>query len=234
MYDTVIVRYAEIFLKSEYVKRRLEDRLIENIALVLKREGIDARILRRRHRVYLSTDDAIRASEAVKSIFGVSSVSPALKTSDDLDEISEKLFGLAEKSVCPGETIAVRAKRYKSYPHTSMEIERRVSSYIVPLLDAKVDLKDPDRTLSIEIGEDGWAFVFDRKLVGVGGLPYKSQGRVISLISSGIDSPVATWMMMRRGCNMICLHLGKPEEVQEIVTRLEQFTADRIPLYSVP
>jgi thiamine biosynthesis protein ThiI len=94
-------------------------------------------------------------------------------------------------------------------------------------------LTNPDKTIHAEIVDD-CAYVFDRKIPGVGGLPYMSQGRVVSLISTGIDSPVAAWMMMHRGCELAAVHLGAGEEVEDTLNVLEGYAAHRIRLYAIP
>jgi len=230
MYNIVIIRYGEIFLKSEPVRRRFEERLLDDIRQRLK--GINFRIKRKRHRIYVVTDEPEKVAEILTKIFGIVSVSPAVGISAQIDDIITNSVRLAKEVIKPGETFAVRTERTGKHGFSSKDIEERVGEEILNSIDAKVDLSNPDKTIFIEIRDDE-AFVFDRKIKGAGGLPYRTQGKLIALISGGIDSPVASWMMMRRGCEIIALHFGKEEEVREILEKLEQYTGNELRLYCI-
>ncbi|MDO8622114.1 MAG: THUMP domain-containing protein, partial [bacterium] len=102
-------------------------------------------------------------------------------------------------SDAPG-TFAVRVKRgNKSYPATSQELEREIGAVIAEATGLGVDLEHPDLTVAVEIIEDT-AFVLLERVEGPGGLPVGISGRTLTLLSSGFDSPVAAWRMMKRGC----------------------------------
>jgi len=229
MYDIVIIRYGEIFLKSEPVRRRFEERLLSDIRRRL--QGIDFRIKRKRHRIYVIADDTEKIVETLIKIFGIVSVSPAVEVPANIDDMIETAVKLAKEVIKPGETFAVRAERSGKHKFSSKDVEERVGEEILNSVNAKVDLSNPEKTIFIE-GRDDEAFVFDRKIKGSGGLPYKTQGKVISLLSGGIDSPVASWMMMRRGCEIIALHFGMEEDVREILEKLEQY-GNEINLYCI-
>lgn len=233
MYDTVLVRYGEIFLKSEYVKRQFENRLIENIRLILKRKNLKGKIIRRRHRIQIQTTDAEKVAESLCKVFGVVSTSPAIETEADINAIAEKGLKLAKQVIVKGDSFAVRAKRTGQHSFRSKDVEKAVAEKILEEMDVSVDLTNPDKTIFTEVSDEN-AFVFDKKNAGVGGLPYKTQGKVISLISTGIDSPVATWMMMRRGCEITAVHLGTGEGIEEILDALEEYTPQRIRRYVIP
>ncbi|MBN2014955.1 MAG: tRNA 4-thiouridine(8) synthase ThiI [Candidatus Altiarchaeota archaeon] len=232
MYDTVLVRYGEIFLKSEHVKRQFENRLIENIRLILKRKNLEGEIIRRRHRILIQTKDAESVSESLSKVFGIVSTSPAIETKADMAVITEKGLGLAKQVIAEGERFAIRATRTGKHDFSSKDIENVVGRRISESINASVDLSNPEKTISIEVSDEK-AFIFDKKNTAVGGLPYKTQGKVVSLISTGIDSPVAAWMMMHRGCEIIALHLGKDDGIEDILNALEEFTAQEIMLYQV-
>jgi thiamine biosynthesis protein ThiI len=233
MYDIVVVRYGEIFLKSEYVKRRFEDRLVENMRLTLERRSLLGKIIRRRHRIYVETEDAEGVAAAVSNVFGVVSTSPAIKVKADLGELSAVGAKLAAKVILSDESFAVRVKRTGAHPFSSMDAERAISSRILEDRKLTVDLTNPDKTIFAEIADED-AYVFDRKIAGVGGLPYMSQGKVICLVSTGIDSPVAAWMMMHRGCEIVVVHLGSEEDIRKTLDVLEGYAAHRIRSYAIP
>ena len=228
MYDTVIVRYGEIFLKGEFVRKKFEDRLVSNIKGRIK----EASLFRRRHRIYIKTGKAEEVSGRLKRVSGIVSVSPAIKTEVNLEDITKAAVDLAKKVIIPGESFAVRAERSGEHEFSSKDIENKVGEDILNTVQGRVDLKNPGKTIYVEVRDD-LAFVFDKKIQCLGGLPYKSQGKLVALISTGIDSPVATWMMMRRGCEVIALHFGD-SDVKEILERLEFYTGEEIKSYIIP
>jgi len=233
MYTSVIVRYDEIFLKSEFVKRQFEDRLVENIRLRLRESGLEGQVIRKRHRIYIKTEDAERVADSLRRVFGIVSVSSAIETGAEIEEICRVGLDLAKRVIKRGEGFAVRVKRTGKHDFSSKDVERALGSKILENIDTFVNLSNPDRTIFVEIsGRD--AFVFDRKIRCVGGLPYKTQGKVIALISAGIDSPVASWMMMRRGCEIVALHFGTEGEIEDILRVLEEFSGYEIKRYIIP
>lgn len=216
-------------MKSEFVRGEFEKKLIRNI----KKKTEDAPIFRKRHRIYIKTKNAEKISERLKTVFGIVSVSPAIKTDANMEDITEISLALAKKIIMPGERFAVRAERSGRHDFSSKDIEIEVGEEILNSIPGRVDLENPDKTIFIEVRDD-LAFVFDKKMKGLGGLPYKSQGRLIALISTGIDSPAAAWMMMRRGCEIVVLHFGNGEDIKGMVERLEFFTDEKIKSYIIP
>jgi len=233
-YDTVIVRYGEIFLKSDYVRAAFENKLVENVGLKLKQKGIICRFLKKRFRVYVESNDPgnlERIAEEVKDVFGIVSVSPALKTSSEMGEMTDAALKLSKNLITSNDSFAVRVNRAGKHDFKSRDVEFEVGGIIQKETGAKVDLTNPDKTIFIDI-QDNEAFIFDRKIKGVGGMPYGTQGRVTALISGGIDSPVAAFMMARRGCEIIAVHFGNP--IPEIIEKLEDYTVHKIKTYDIP
>lgn len=233
MYDTVIVRYGEIFLKSEYVRRSFERLLEGNISRAMKRSSLSGTLYHKRHRIYIRTSGAEEMAEALKSVFGIVSLSPAVETSSQRGDIEETAIGLARQVMLPGCSFAVRVRRTGKHAYNSRDIEQALGKLILDSMESRVDLENPDKTIYVEVRDDA-AYVYDRKIDGLGGLPYGSQGGLVALVSTGIDSPVASWMMMRRGCRIIALHMGDAEEVRPVVERLEFHACEKIKTYSVP
>ncbi len=230
MYDTIIVRYSEIFLKSKYVKKEFENQLIENIQLKLKGFGVGTR--RERHRIYLKTKKASSLAAEVARIYGVKSVSPALETYSGIENLSARALETAEEVIGDRDGFAVRAKR-SDYGLKSREIEERLGEIIQKKIGCHVNLDNPDKTLYVEVRGDR-AYIFHEKIGGVGGLPYKTQGKLVALISEGIDSPVAAWMLMKRGCEVIAVHYGGDTGIREVLNKLEEYTVHGIRLYLIP
>jgi thiamine biosynthesis protein ThiI len=160
-----------------------------------------------RGRIFLYTDDISNALIELTKCFGIISSSPAVKVPSQRQSICQVALKLAKQTFTDHHSFAVRTKRVGQHPFTSQEIAAEVGAYLLQNLDKKglfVDLNNPHHTLHIEI-RDKEAFLFNEIIPGPAGMPYGSQGKVISLFSGGIDSPVATWFMMKRGCDVIPL-----------------------------
>ncbi len=199
----ILVRYGEIFLKSESVRRRFEKKLVRNIKESLKRNSVSAKVERKRGRIFLrEVSNLEKAMGSLKNVFGIVSFSPCyhLPTSE-LEEIKKFVKESFEKEIKPGETFAIRVKRVGEHPYTSQELAREVGACI----RRKVRLDSPDKEIYIEVREND-TYVFTEIVRGLGGLPVSTSGKVVSLISGGIDSPVASWLMMKRGCRVVFVH----------------------------
>jgi len=222
-FDTVIVRYgAEIGVKSPRTRASYDKLLIKNIRAKLEAEGLNLEGIERRYgRIYLKTTTPKEVAQAVSRVFGVSSTSPAISCKADLDAISDIALRLAQERGGRGVKFAVRCRRVGEHSFSSMDVARYVGFKILEVMKCmewRVDLDEPDFAVNIEIRDDE-AFLFTEVVKGVGGLPLGSQGRVLCLMSSGIDSPVAAWLMMRRGCPVTLLHLDLQEFSDERTVR---------------
>lgn len=197
----IIVRYGEIGTKSRRTRSWIEHRLVENI-----KEAIGGReVMREYGRIFVKSDSRADA-ERVAKVFGVVSTSLAEKTSSSLDALIPEGLEYARARVGPGESFAVRARRVGEQGYTSRDAAILLGEAIIKATGARVDLKAPDKPIYVEIrGED--AYLYDGVIEGVGGLPLGTQGKAVALVSGGIDSPVATWMMMKRGVEPICLFM---------------------------
>ena len=132
-------------------------------------------------------------------LFGVTSLAAAERTQPDLDAIAEVAVAAA-RALPPGTSFKVETRRRnKQFPLDSQQISRQIGHRVIVATGLPVDLHTPQRTLRIELGAES-AYVFDEVVPGAGGLPAGVSGRVSLLLSGGIDSPVAGWSAMRRGC----------------------------------
>ncbi len=208
-FNSVLVRYSEIGLKTKKIRREFEEVLMRNLKETYLNEGISfTKITKRVSRIVVYTSDP-KAREATRLVLGIKSYSPAMEIPAELELIKEYSLKVAEE----GEgSFAVRVQRVtKEFPLTSMELARIIGGVIKERTGREVNLKNPDQTVGIEIiGKD--AYVFDERLEGFGGLPVGTQGKVLALISGGIDSPVAAWLMMRRGAEIIPVHFKITDE----------------------
>ncbi|WP_231183021.1 tRNA uracil 4-sulfurtransferase ThiI [Haladaptatus sp. DYF46] len=207
--DTVLVRHGDVGVKSGKVQTEMERRLRDNIAAILADRDIDAEVERRWSRLFIhaNENDIEEATTAAADTFGVQSASPAAVVSPEQSVIEETLADAAREHYHEG-TFAVRARRSsKDHPFTSAELEREGGTAVWNAVEnPEVDLDDPDITFSVEVRDDD-AFVFLEKRDGPGGLPLGTQTRLVSLVSGGIDSPVATWEVMKRGSPVIPVYL---------------------------
>jgi thiamine biosynthesis protein ThiI len=199
--DVVLVRYGEITLKDSWTRQNWERILAGNIAFSLHKAGVEHKMERGEGRIFVHTSDS-RASEIVARVFGVVSTSPAITVASDLGEISRAAVELA----CQAEpsTFAIRPRR-SGVSFSSEQIGRVAGEAVRIATGSCVDLNKPELEIFVEARKSR-AFIFTEVVKGVGGLPLGSQGKMLVLISGGIDSPVAAWMMMKRGCPVTLLH----------------------------
>jgi thiamine biosynthesis protein ThiI len=205
----ILIRYGEIALKGQnrtYFFRKLR----RNVRQCLKANGIPGEVWQAGQRIYLETEQLEAAVEAVRRVFGIVSLSPVQVTAADIESIADEAVTVAQRAgLSPSRSFRVRARRSdKSFPLISPDIERQVGAAVVTTTGAQVELSSK---AEVEIGvevQPGRALVFGETIAGPGGLPLGSQGRVVALLSSGIDSPVASWLMMKRGCGVIPLHFS--------------------------
>ena len=203
----VMARYGELFLKSEPVKRHFIGMLLRNIRKGLAAAGIECRYETPRGRILIYGSQPETIADSVCRIFGIVDVSICSRTGTDPGEIKNAALALAQKSLAPGMSFAVRAKRQYKTGLTSQELGAEIGSFIYDNIPGlTVDLDDPDYELFAEVRDFG-GLIYDRRLPGPGGLPWGTQGRVLVLLSAGIDSPVASYLSMKRGCEITHLYL---------------------------
>jgi len=206
-----LIHYAEIGLKGRNrgeFERRLRDNLeAALVGLPVKSpEKVVSRVAIR----VTDPEATLTVAQRIAEIPGVAAVSLAFRTARSQTEIEQAAL-LAIREHGAFVTFAVESKRSNTdYPVTSMETNRLVGSYLVAQTGAKVDLTTPDVKVRVDVVQ-GDVYVSSKRLQGVGGLPVGASGRVISLLSAGIDSPVATWRLIRRGALAVGVHFsGKP------------------------
>jgi len=208
MAEMALVTYSEIALKSEPVRRHMERMLIDNLHYALMRSGLaGAKIRRIRGRIIIERVDGEKAAIVASKVFGVASSMPAVETSVSLDDIVKTAADLADKVLEGGQTFAVRARRAGAHPYTSKDIEKQLGSEILRRFSGKnirVNLDAPDKVIYVEAREK-MAYIYTRMFDGPGGLPLGSQGKVVALLSGGVDSATASWLIMKRGAFVIPL-----------------------------
>ena len=208
----IVIRYGEIGLKGKnrgyFVKR-----LRKNIRDCLKRNDLMGEVRSVGQRVYVQVEDVERAVEKLRDVFGIVSLSPAQEVEADIEAIRAEALQVAQRvGLDEKRSFRVQSRRAdKAFPLTSLEINRLVGAHVQAATGARVDLSDEaDLTIGVEVRRDH-ALLFGQTVAGHGGLPLGTQGRAVALISGGIDSPVAAWMIMRRGCVVIPVHFRQSE-----------------------
>ncbi|TAH76685.1 MAG: tRNA 4-thiouridine(8) synthase ThiI [Methanosarcina mazei] len=205
--NVVIVRYGELALKSPGVRNWYEKILMKNIAAMLDSKNIPYSLMRREWgRIFIETTDP-RAAGAAADVFGVVSTSSALITKPELDSAAETCAFLGKKIIQEGESFAIRARRSGNHSFSSADIGRACGDAVWNMLESegkhpKVNLGSPDREIFVEMRQN-LAYVYLETVKGVGGLPLGTQGKMVVLMSGGLDSPVAAWLMMKRGVMII-------------------------------
>ncbi len=204
MDNVIILRYSEIHLKGK--NRAFFENILKNNILA-KLSGIDCRAEFSYGRYvvcdYAASDEAVIVKR-LKQAFGLFSLSKAKRTSSEPDDIFE-----AAKEICPaGGTFRVTVNRAdKTLPYTSVwlasEIGGRLLSFNAAL---SVDLHDPQSSVFIDVRDRATAYVYSASEPCAGGMPVGSAGRGLTLLSGGIDSPVSTYMMAKRGLKLTALH----------------------------
>jgi len=209
--DLLLAHYHEIGLKGRN-RPRFERALRDNLKRALSDSASGVRLVSGRVEIQGPKPDAL---ERVTRVFGVATVAPGLVTAADLAAIVAIAVEVAADADAsrPGgfATFEVRARRARTaFPHTSQVVNEVVGDAVRTRLGKRVDLSAPDLSVRIEIVHDR-AYVSALKVPGPGGLPVGTAGPVVSLLSAGIDSPVATWRIMRRGADPVPVHFhGQP------------------------
>lgn len=236
----VICHYSEIGLKGKN-RKFFEEKLVENIKKALPKGSfrnvrrISGRLLVEGAKLLPGGLSSFR--DCLKNVFGIANFAFAQSCQQDIESIETKAAEILKKKEF--HTFRVVAQRSeKTFPLTSQQLNERVGAYILGRSFApskegaslpvkpKVDLENPDITLFIEIvdpirnlagfnGAGKYAFLYTKKIMGLGGLPVGVSGKAVSLISGGIDSPVASFYAMKRGIEVIFLHLHGASCVDE-------------------
>lgn len=238
--NSIIVHYQEIALKGKN-RPWFMGRLVRNLRGAVA--GLDVRAVRPlmgRIEVVLGPDATRQqVGERIRRTFGIANFSYAARTPLDLDVLSAAILRELEGRTCRSFRVSVR-RADKRFPMTSPQVEREVGGRIKAARNWKVDLENADLVIHIELLSTE-AFYFFEKERGPGGLPTGTAGRVACLLSGGIDSPVAAYRMMKRGCSVTFVHFhsypilsrASQEKARELVTLLTAWQ-QRSRLYLVP
>ena len=207
-----IVRYSEIGLKGDKARREMERILIGNIQLYSEKNNVNVNYKKTDGRIFLYTDNNDFLCKILPKLFGVKSFSYAdeYKFNDITDIISKAKEKFSE--TVKDKKFAVIATRKGIHTFNSHDVETGIGDMLYNY-SSGVNLENPDIKIYVEI-RDNRFYLFNEKISGPGGLPLKSEGKAISLFSGGIDSPVSTYMVMKRGvaCDLLFCSLAHPAD----------------------
>ena len=244
MKELILVKYGEMALKG-LNKKTFEDMLIKNIKRRLKPLG-HLQMTSAQSTTYITPlDEDIDLNEAadrVGKIFGIATYCRACVCEKDFEDICNKSYEYLEDVLSCAKTFKVNAKRSdKAFPMKSPEICMELGGKLLEKFPhLTVDVKNPEVTVTVEIRDEN-AFVHAENIKGAGGLPVGSSGKAMLLLSGGIDSPVAGYMMAKRGIHIAAIHYVSPPytsdraqlKVEQLCQKLTDYCGG-IAFYCVP
>ena len=219
MKEIILVKNGELALKG-LNRSSFEDKLVKNIKHKISDLG-DFEFTKSQSTIMVEPlDDDIdldEAAERISRVFGIAAFSRACECEKDFDDIKIKACEYLFDELSEAKTFKVEAKRSdKKFPMKSPEISRELGGYILSKFNnLKVDVHNPDIIVTVEVREK-YAFVRGNNIKGAGGMPTGTNGRAAVLISGGIDSPVAAYMMAKRGIELCAVHFASPPYTSEL------------------
>ena len=244
MKEIILIKNGELALKG-LNRRTFEDMLVKNMRRRLESTGKFKFTIAQSTIVAEPEDETVDLDEAVErigKIFGIAGFSRAAAVEKDMETILRSAEEYLAPQLLTVRSFKVEAKRSdKKFPMTSPEICRETGGYLLrkfPHLE--VDVHNPDIVVTVEI-RDTSAYIHGKQIKGAGGMPTGSAGRAALLISGGIDSPVAGYMMAKRGLELMAVHFASPpytseraeQKVHSLLKQVSKYSG-RIALFVVP
>ncbi|MDI3311442.1 MAG: tRNA uracil 4-sulfurtransferase ThiI [Thermoanaerobacterium sp.] len=210
--EVILIKYGELALKGDN-RAFFENKLVRNIKEALKNFDV-IKVEKTHGRIYVETDKNVKeAIEKLKKVFGIVGITIAKKVELDLNAIYDSAIEIMKNHSDKSFKVETRRPN-KSFPYESIELSRMIGSEILKNIDGvHVDVHNPDVVLNVEIREK--AYLYSDTVDGIGGMPLGTNGKAVVLLSGGIDSPVAAWMMMKRGVEIEAVYFHSPPYTQE-------------------
>jgi thiamine biosynthesis protein ThiI len=241
-YDHILVKYGEIALKGKNrshfeneLKQRIKEKLKGFPDLIIKK-GFD------RTYILLNGQAYEPIIEQLQEVFGIQILTVAVKCTTDIETVQKTALASLLEAKPKAKTFKVTGKRAnKTYPINSMELNHLVGGYILENTDnLKVDVHHPEVNVRVEI-KDNSAYISCLHFPGAGGLPVGSSGKVMVMLSGGIDSPVAAYLTLKRGARIEMIHFHSPpftserakQKVEDLTKQLTQY-GGKIVMHIVP
>lgn len=243
MKEIILAKYGEIALKGDN-RSTFEDMLVKNIKRRLKKIG-KFEYWRRQSTIYiepLEDSDIEAALESLKNVFGIGAIQRCAVFEKDFEVVAANVGEYLKPALENAKTFKVEAKRSdKSFPLKSPDIQQKLGDVVLdnfPHLG--VDVHNPEVTVRLEIRDNG-AYLSAQRIIGAGGMPVGSSGKALLMLSGGIDSPVAGYMMAKRGLVVDCIHYVSPPytsdrarlKVEKLCEEMTEFSGNII-FYCVP
>ena len=214
MFTAFLIKYAEIGVKGKN-KYLFEEALAQQVKYALKRCEGEFKVTRTEGRIYVHALSAFDYDETVdnlKTVFGISGICPVIHVEDEgFEKLAQTVIDYVDK-VYPDKkmTFKVQTRRArKNYPMNSMELNMELGAAVLnAFLEMKVDVHKPDVMLHVEIREK--IYIYSIEIPGPGGMPVGSNGKAMLLLSGGIDSPVAGYMIAKRGVKIDAVYFHAP------------------------
>ncbi|WP_294762021.1 tRNA uracil 4-sulfurtransferase ThiI [uncultured Lactobacillus sp.] len=215
-YTEIMVRYGELSTKGKNRKDFI-GRLAGNVTKVL-RDFPQVEIHPRHDRMHIVLNDApfAEVDKRLKRVFGIQTYSPTIKVEKTLAKIEETALALMKETFKKGMTFKVNTKRSDhQFLYDTNELNKMVGDYLFANMEnLKVEMKHPDIVLRIEVRKDA-VYISNQLLHGAGGMPVGTGGRAVMMLSGGIDSPVASYLALKRGVDIDMVHFYSPPYTTE-------------------
>lgn len=244
MKEIILLKIGEIALKG-LNRKNFEDLLIKNIKRKLYKYGRFEIVSSQSTIRVMPLSDDIDLDEvctAISKIFGIVTFSRACVADKDLDKIKQAAAEYLEDILLDAKSFKVESKRSdKKFPYGSPEISREVGGFLADKFpNVAVDVHNPEVTVTVEV-RDFAAYIHGSVMEGAGGLPVSCGGKAAILISGGIDSPVAAYMMAKRGVELVAIHFASPpytsqraeDKVRDLLTIVSDYSG-QMDMYTVP
>lgn len=236
MKEIILIKNGELVLKG-LNRNTFEDVLIKNMKRALRELG-EFKFTKSQSTIMVESlndadlDDAV---EILKKVFGIAALSRAAVAEKNMESIRQTTLSYLAEELEGAKTFKVEAKRSdKKFPLKSPEICRELGGFILSKFHhLKVDVHNPDVTVTVEV-RDNYAFVRGNNIKGAGGMPVSTSGRAAVLISGGIDSPVAAYMMAKRGIELVAVHFASPPYTTELAELKVMELLHKVAKYSGP
>ncbi len=231
-YDHIMIHYGELSTKGEN-KRAFVKELNKNIRHALKNyEALTYNTDHDHTYIKLNGEDPKKIISILQEVAGIQRISLVYKCEKDFDTIKDSTLSLIKEE--KGKTFKVIAKRIdKTFPMHSQDIARSLGGHILRNTVLSVDVHSPDISLHVEIRNDS-SYLYCHSYHGAGGYPLGMNGKVMMMLSGGIDSPVAAYLLLRRGIRIECIHFAAPpytsdavlDKLKDILAKLNLYQAD--------
>ena len=219
MFHAFLIKYGEIGIKGKN-RYLFEDALVKQIRHALKKVEGEFNVRKEQGRIFVESEglfDFEEVVEALQRVFGIVGICPVLKVNDEgFDQLSQEVIDYMARVYPDGEhTFKVNARRArKNYPKNSMELNADLGERILEAFpNMSVDVHHPEITLNVEIREK--IYIYSKIIPGPGGMPVGTNGKAMLLLSGGIDSPVAGYMIAKRGVKIDAVYFHAPPYTSE-------------------